>query len=257
MPTGVVRQLFVKRGTGQPMQPVETLNLIAGNGIQEDVNANPMSPRQLLVVRQENLDEFAIAPGVLRENIVVAGLKAEAVAPGAKLIFNGGVTVRLTFYCEPCQRVKPWVPSLKQIEQKRGILGIVLAGGNVISETPVQSEPNAFAPIPEEPYQRFLQLVARIPTGKIVTYQQIITSIGVTRSYYRVLPLYLKKALKETSFQYPIHRVVDSKGDLLPYVPHQIEQLAAEGLQISKGVSQASCLGLATSIWQNPKIYGD
>ncbi|MEM9161452.1 MAG: MOSC domain-containing protein, partial [Cyanobacteria bacterium P01_F01_bin.4] len=140
MPTGVVCQLFVKRGTGQPMQPVETLNLIAGNGIQEDVNANPMSPRQLLVVRQEDLAEFEIAPGALRENIVVAGLSAEAVAPGAKLLFDGGATIRLTFYCEPCQHVKPWVPSLKQIEQKRGILGVVLTAGKVISETPVQSK---------------------------------------------------------------------------------------------------------------------
>ncbi|MEM9162440.1 MAG: hypothetical protein AAGC54_05150, partial [Cyanobacteria bacterium P01_F01_bin.4] len=59
------------------------------------------------------------------------------------------------------------------------------------------------------------------------------------------------------SSEYPIHRVVDSKGDLLPYVPHQIERLAAEGLQIYQGVSQVSCLGLANSLWQNPKIYGD
>lgn len=252
---GKVGHLFIKPAAGEPMQPVETMRLIANRGIQGDIQANPSSPRQLLIVRQEDLDAFALTPGTLRENLVISGLSSIAIAPGARLDFNNGGAIRLTFYCEPCQQIKSWVPSLKQIEHKRGILGVALTSGQIAPDTLVESTPKAFAPIPEQPYRRFLQLVARIPTGKVVTYQQIITSIGVTRSYYRVLPLYLKKASKETTFQYPIHRVVDSKGYLLSHIPGQSAQLAAEGLPLD--ATQKSCLNLEISIWKNPKIYGN
>lgn len=36
-----------------------------------------------------------------------------------------------------------------------------------------------FPALPENPYERFLELLTKIPSGKVVTYKQIIQAIGV------------------------------------------------------------------------------
>ncbi len=54
--------------------------------------------------------------------------------------------------------------------------------------------------------------------------------MGVANSFMRVIPQYLQKTNPE---QYPIHRVVDTKGQLLPhYIPSQIDALRAEGIAV-------------------------
>src|SRR5258706_13685518 len=114
--------LFTKpRSSAAMVRPSDRrIELRAGYGIVGDINANCLSPRQVLVTRTEDLHHFGIEPGDLRENIVAAGIDAAGFVPGSRLDI-GGVAIRLTFHCEPCKRIAHLVPSLKDILSRRGL----------------------------------------------------------------------------------------------------------------------------------------
>lgn len=227
---GFVQHLFTKPESGASMVPCEAIALKTNHGIDGDIHAHAISPRQVLVVREEDLQEFAIPPGALKENIVIRGLDAAAFSPGALLKTSSGAAIRLTFYCEPCKQIAHLVPALKAIAHKRGILGVVVADGILHVGDPIKLQPNAFPPLSEIPYERFLQFIQQIPSGKVVTYREAIAAIGVTQSYLRVLPTYLKKAV---AAGYPAHRILDSKGHLVPHLENQSEKLEAEGVVVT------------------------
>ena len=252
MSSGSVKHLFVKQRHKASMSASSKIDLCQEYGVQGDVNANRHSPRQVLIVDEQNLREFSIAPGELRENIVLSGVNSATFKPGARLAFSDGAAIRLTFYCEPCKQVARLVDSLKSIEQKRGILGVVVKDGEIATGDSVVVEPNYFPALSEIPYKRFLNLVDKIPWGRVITYKQILTSMGVDRSYYRVMPLYLKKA----SNNYPIHRVLDSQGHTISHIPQQKEKLEAEGIKIIERVSSDRYfVSLEDYGWQDYSLY--
>ena len=243
-----IQHLFIKQQHKNPMLEVHHLYLQQNYGIKHDLNANCLSPRQILLVNREDLAQLSILPGQLRENIVLQLNNSQAFQPGAKIIFPSGAAIRLTFYCEPCKRIASLVDSLKTIEQKRGILATVIKSGAIAVNDCIEIKPHYFPSISEIPYERFLALLSKIPPGKVITYRQILTSIGVDRSYYRVMPLYLKKAAPN----YPVHRVIDSKCQILSHIPQQSEKLAAEGIKL-QGDRRSVCL--SEYGWYYPIIY--
>jgi len=245
----LVAYLFVKQERKRKMSAIAKLDLLEGYGIKGDVSSNYSSPRQVLVVNKADIDQYSIAPGELRENIVLELTDTADLKSGAKLTFSNGAAIRLTFYCEPCNRIKHLVDSPKNLEKKRGILGVIIQSGAVVVNDQVKIEPNYFSALSEIPYERFLTLLQKIPRGKVVTYKQIINSIGVDRSYYRVLPTYLKK----TSDRYPKHRVLNSKGQIVSHLHQQAKQLTAEGIKILS-VNGNDLEVLPEYIWQNPQI---
>ncbi|MBD2451266.1 MOSC domain-containing protein [Nostoc sp. FACHB-152] len=113
------------------MKQVEEFSLIKGHGIEGDINANPISPRQVLVVRDEDISDLGIPPGELRENILISGIQPENFTPGSLVSFDSGAAIRLTFHCEPCKRIAHLVDSLKILQAKRGILGVVINSGTI------------------------------------------------------------------------------------------------------------------------------
>ncbi len=229
------------------MTEQQQLNLQAGSGIDRDIHASPISPRQLLIVRQEDLVEFAINPGELSENVVIAGVDADRFTPGAILKFDRGAAIRLTFHCEPCKRVAHLVKSLKLIDKKRGILGVVIHDGTLTSGDRFELQPNVFPALSDLPSERFLDFLTKIPIGKVVTYRQIIIGIGVSDGYFCAIPKYLQKALIGG---YPVHRVLNSEGALITHLPHQQERLEAEGVRVVE-----SFVSLADYGWNDPTIY--
>jgi alkylated DNA nucleotide flippase Atl1 len=234
---GVVSQLFGKSARGAAVQNLQHCRLQAGYGMVGDIHANSLSPRQILVVRQEDLHKGAlgcgpidsIQPGALSENMLITGLSAGDFVPGAVLRFAEGAAIRLTFYCEPCKRIAGLVWSLADIAQKRGILGVVVVDGLVSAAAELTVEVGAYEALSEIPYQRFLDFLAELPVGKVATYSSVLVGIGVDRSYFRAIPGYLRKAALAG---YPAHRVVDSKGYLGVHVPEQRARLLAEGLEV-------------------------
>lgn len=247
----IVHSLFVKRERGILMSETQSLKLRRGYGIEGDVNADAISPRQVLVVRCEDLFELSIPPGELRENIVLGNVSLSTFKPGAAIAFTNGAVIRLTFYCEPCKRIAPLVDSLKSIVRKRGILGVVVRTGAIAVGNIAELEPNRFPALSEKPYERFLDFSLKIPRGKVVTYKQVIRGIGVDRSYFRAIPNYLKK----TPNSYPIHRILDSGGNTVTHIPQQKKLLEAEGIKfISRENSSASnchSVCLEKYAWQN------
>jgi alkylated DNA nucleotide flippase Atl1 len=249
--------LFTKVKPGSAMVELKTLNLKVGHGIEGDINAAPISPRQVLIVRYKDILDLSIKPGELRENIVVAGIELENFIPGSLLTFESGAAIRLTFYCEPCKQIANLVKSLKSIQGKRGILGVVIKSGQIQVDSTFQVQANKFPALSENPYKRFLNFIIKIPNGKVVTYKQIIKGIGVDNSYLRAIPTYLKKT---SAADYPVHRILDSKGYLITYVNNQKNRLETEGIKVFPegnllSNTNKTFVDIKNYLWEDNTIY--
>jgi alkylated DNA nucleotide flippase Atl1 len=252
---GVASKLFCRMAKGRHETEMTQLTLKAGQGIEGDIHANPISPRQILIVRQENLRKGSlgygpiadILPGRLGENLVVTGVANSEFVPGARLDFVGGAAIRLTFYCEPCKKIAGLVWSIQDVEQQRGILGVVVQDGVLKAGEDFTIHPGAFPALSEIPYQRFLDFLAQVPAGKVVTYPSILVGIGVDRGYLRAIPGYLRKA---AAAGYPAHRVLDSKGCLIAHVDDQADRLLAEGIEVIKDVAN-SWVSIDKYLWRS------
>lgn len=254
---GSVLHLFIKQKHGFPTVESQTLSLKVGYGIDGDINANPISPRQILLVRNEDLLELSIQPGELKENVVISGLDSNSLSPGALLESKKGAAIRLTFYCEPCKRIAPLVDSLKAITKRRGILGVILTDSTLSIGDQITVKPDTFPALSEIPYERFLSFIVRIPKGKVVTYRQVITAIGVSDGYFRALPNYLIKA---GGAGYPSHRVVDSQGNLTPHLSQQRKQLQLENVETLQHLHFTNdknryFVSLQDYGWEDPTLY--
>ncbi len=254
---GEITNLFIKPKSGSAMAERDQIAIAVGFGIDGDVNTNPISPRQILVVRQEDLQSLAINPSELRENMVVSGIDSRLFTSGTVLKTIDGAMIRLTFHCEPCKRIAHLVDSLKYIEGRRGMLGVAIANGVLKVSDRIYIQPDVFPPLSEIPYERFLDFIAKIPVGRVVTYRQIISGIGVLDGHFRALPNYLKKA---AIAGYPVHRILDSKGYLTAHVEAQRERLEAEGVMVSDDLSLSSdrhkpYVSLESYLWEDSTIY--
>lgn len=255
---GRVHAVFLKKQRGMPMErPADgTLHLRTGQGIEGDRNTHPMSPRQVLITRLEDLDDFGIAPGELRENIVLEGVPNEVFVPGAVLMASNATEIRLTFYCEPCKRIGHLIELYHAIIERRGILGVVLADGAIRSGDPVDIKPNVFPALSSVPYDRFLDFIGKIPPGKVVTYKDITIGMGVAESYARAVPGYIRR----TADNYPVHRILDFEGTLTPYVLGQAAKLAAEGIRVEGALdmfdnSARSFVDVRRYAWLDDSLY--
>ena len=230
---GKIEHTLMKRKRRQPMVPQTSLHLIAKHGIEGDINANPASPRQVLLIAGETLDKFRLHPGKLRENIVTRHLDHTILRSGCLLKIGDSTVIRITFSCETCKHIGPFPFKLRELETERGFLGVVLQGGVISPDDPVELLPEKYPEIPDTLYQRFLWLVEQIPHGKVMTYKQLMHTIGGSSSYNRAIPGYIKRAAASTP-HLPLHRLLNSQGCLIPYIPQQDELLRGEGIVIKQ-----------------------
>jgi alkylated DNA nucleotide flippase Atl1 len=254
---GSILHLFIKYKQGSELRQVDELSLKEGYGIAEDINANPISPRQVLVVRHEDIIELAISAGELRENIVIAGITSDNFSSGSLITFDGGAAIRLTFHCEPCKRIAHLVDSLKTLQYKRGMLGVIIKSGLIRVGNNFQIQPAQFPVLSENPYERFLDFIVKVPPGKIVTYKHILTAIGVDKSYMRAIPTYLKKTSADN---YPIHRILDSQGYLIKYAANQKSKLESESIEVlyesnSSMTANKYFVKISKYLYQDATIY--
>ena len=250
---GRVASLFLKLEKASPLSKPrdETLTLRARFGIEGDVNAGRVGPRQVLLTSLETLHKFKLQPGDLRENIVVAGLPLDDLPSGSVLQLGASATVRLTYHCEVCKYLGTLgIEPIASLENQRGFLAVVLIGGAVRTGDPVEVLPVRFDPVPDRPFDRFLWVVKQIPFGKVITYKQILDVLGVARSYYRVLPTYMKRAQG-----YPLHRILDSKCCLIPHVNGQRALLEREGVEIAERLVGKAWVDVSAFGWDVRPIY--
>jgi len=256
----VITHLFIKKVKGHPMVGVNSIGLTAGLGIITDVNANQISPRQILITRKEDLDELEIRYGGLRENIIIDGASTEEFKPGSILIINNKVKIRLTFYCEPCKRIADAVPSMNAVLNRRGILGVIIESGEISIGDRIIIVPDQFKPFSEVPYERFLNFIQFVPPGKVVTYKMVCEGMGVAESYVRAIPKYIEKAIN-SGLNLPLHRIVDTEGATIEsYVPNQQTQLKGENIHIVQSTnlfeqSSLSIVPLSKYLWQGEPLF--
>jgi len=245
--TSIVRNVFIKEEKGSPVVAQTSLNLIERFGIVGDANASKYNPRQVLISSQDTLQKHSLHPGGIKENIVVEGMDVDALSSGSVIQIGSDVQIRITFNCEPCGYLETVRKGLaRELRGQRGILGTVVRGGKIQPGDTVVILPVQYEKIPFTVLERFIWLLKQIPRGHVLSYKQIIVSLGLFAVYYRVLPTYLKKLGDAV----PIHRIVDSKGKLLEFIPDQEEMLLQEGILIENGI-----VNLEKYAWDTQDIY--
>ncbi|BBE74590.1 MOSC domain-containing protein [Oharaeibacter diazotrophicus] len=153
------------------------IDLIAGLGVAGDAHAgvtvqhrsrvavDPTQPnlRQVHLVACETLDElvaagFAVAPGVIGENVTTANLDLLALPRGTRLRLGAEAVVEVTGLRNPCAQLDCFQKGLTAallgrdadggLVRKAGVMAIVVAGGTVGPDDPIGVE------LPPRPWQR-------------------------------------------------------------------------------------------------------
>ncbi|MCE1237134.1 MAG: MOSC domain-containing protein [Hyphomicrobiales bacterium] len=154
-----------------------SIRLLAGLGVEGDahcgetvkhrsrVAADPTQPnlRQVHLIQAELFDElaakgFALGPGDLGENVLTAGLDLLALPRGARLRLGPEAVVEVTGLRNPCAQIDGFRRGLLaavldraadgSLVRKAGIMGVVIAGGDVRPEDPIE------VVLPSEPWSK-------------------------------------------------------------------------------------------------------
>lgn len=147
----------------------EAITLVPGLGVQGDAHAgetvkhrsrvarDPTQPnlRQVHLIHAELFDElveqgFAVFPGDLGENITTRGIDLLALPEGAILRLGADARVQVTGLRNPCVQIERFQVGLTaavldraadgSLVRKAGVMGVVLAGGEVRPGSPISVE---------------------------------------------------------------------------------------------------------------------
>jgi MOSC domain-containing protein YiiM len=155
-----------------------SIRLVAGEGVEGDahrgvtvkhrsrVRQNPDQPnlRQVHLIHAELFDElaargFQVWPGLMGENITTRGVDLLALPRGARLRVGDAAVIEITGLRNPCVQLDGLAPGLMaacvgrgpagEPLRKAGVMGIVLAGGDVRpgDRVLVEQPPGRFEPL--------------------------------------------------------------------------------------------------------------
>lgn len=163
-------------------KPVQLgIRLLTGLGVEGDahlgvtvkhrsrVAKDPTQPnlRQVHLIHEELLDElkaggFQVTPGSIGENVTTRGIDLLGLPRGARLHLGPTAVVEVTGLRNPCRQLNDYRPGLMaavldrdadgNLIRKAGVMGIVLAGGEVGPGDSIRVE------MPVEPHQRLLEV---------------------------------------------------------------------------------------------------
>lgn len=188
MDIGRIEALAVRANLAAPPARVDGVRAIAGLGLDGDVHADPLSPRQLLLAGTDAYDAFALPPHALRENLLV-DLDTARLASGTVLQVGEQVLLRLMFQCEACGHLDVRRPGLStRIGTRRGMLARVLRGGHIVPGDRVRT---AGPPLPawsDDWRERIVHVLDALPPRSVITYKRLAQLAGVASSYCRAFP---------------------------------------------------------------------
>ena len=145
MQSGSIVNLHIARVKGTPSDPVDSARAVSAEGLEGDRSRNPRNLRQVLVMDKETLDRYGLEPGQVKENITVTGMDLSQATQGHVFFIGSSdnhITLEVTGDCEPCQKMDALIPGLqKEIFGRRGILTVVLQGGEISIGDPIRLEP--------------------------------------------------------------------------------------------------------------------
>jgi|SRR4051812_17641924 MOSC domain-containing protein YiiM len=134
------------REPGQPLTPVESIEVMAGKGISGEPryfgrvsrNSGKPSRRQLSLIEREQIAEHAatlgletIAPGAVRANIETEGI--ELVAQVGSEVEIGGAVILLYAPRDPCSKMDAICQGLRELmlNDRQGVMAEVVRSGNI------------------------------------------------------------------------------------------------------------------------------
>ncbi|MCI0398110.1 MAG: MOSC domain-containing protein [Chloroflexi bacterium] len=127
---GSITNIYLKKKHGLPMQTVVEATAVGGKGLSGDVSYG-RGKRQVLFIEKETLDEFELAPGQVRENVTVTGIRLASLPAGTRLQV-GEALLEVVGDCAPCQFIEDIRPGLQAaMTGRRGTLCRVLSGGTL------------------------------------------------------------------------------------------------------------------------------
>ena len=166
-----------RNGAHEFSKPNEaSIRLLTGLGVEGDahmgetvkhrsrVARDPSQPnlRQVHLIHKELHDEllaagFAVSAGEMGENVTTRGIDLLALPTGARLHLGDAAVVEVTGLRNPCFQLNDFQSGLMaatletdaqgNVLRKAGIMGVVVAGGEVRAGDPIDAE------LPAEPYR--------------------------------------------------------------------------------------------------------
>jgi MOSC domain-containing protein YiiM len=118
---------------------------VENKGFRDCIHGRSGSTRQVLLMEQETLDEFGIAPGRARENVTTRGIALGTLALGQRLRI-GEALLEVTKPCTPCRHMDEIHEGLQEaIRGRRGLLCRVIESGKIRGGDRVEIEESARA----------------------------------------------------------------------------------------------------------------
>ena len=124
-----VTHLFRAPKKRAPMEELREAVAVQDAGLEGCAHARPTGKRQVLLMDEETLRAFELAPGIVRENVTTEGLDVNGLVLGQKLRL-GEVELQVSLICDPCEQIEALRPGLQaEMQRKRGMLCKVTRGG--------------------------------------------------------------------------------------------------------------------------------
>lgn len=142
MQQGTIVNLYLAPQDRTPIQPVQQLTAISGQGLEGDRHCNERNVRQVLLMDKETLDELELEPGQIKENVTTTGLDLSQTQAGQVLFIGDEVTMEIVGECKPCDRMNAIRPGLREVlDHRRGMLATVINGGPIKVGHSIRVEP--------------------------------------------------------------------------------------------------------------------
>jgi MOSC domain-containing protein YiiM len=139
--SATVVALHLCKTSRAPLVAVPSVNAVAETGLEGDRRRS--SRRQVLLMEQETLDEFGLAPGAVSEQVTVRGIELAKLVPGSRIRL-GSAVLEVAGLCSPCTRMDEVKPGLrKAIDGRRGRFVRVVEAGTFAVGDELQVEPPA------------------------------------------------------------------------------------------------------------------
>ncbi|WP_017877357.1 MOSC domain-containing protein [Janthinobacterium sp. CG3] len=185
---GTVRSLRVRSARSAQPGVVPAAVAIAGVGLDGDVHADTLSPRQVLLAGVHAYDQYRLEANALRENLLL-DLDSSVLRSGALLRIGPQAVLWLTFQCEPCGHLDAHQPGLsKRIGAHRGMLARVVRGGEVRPGDAVACLQRSLPGWSDDWRERVVRILQSVPDDMVLEYKQLARLAGVSTSYCRVFP---------------------------------------------------------------------
>ena len=127
---GAITNIFIKVADGGAMRPVNLAQALAKQGIEGDANIGKRR-RQVLLIEQETIAEWGLAPGAVRENVTVRDFTLAGLPEGTRLQV-GSAVFEVTGDCAPCEFMDGLAAGLRaKSAGRRGTLCRVVTGGTL------------------------------------------------------------------------------------------------------------------------------